>query len=583
MTVEPGRQLAGRYRVEDLLAERAGARLWRAVDEVLRRSVAVDVLPSDSRRASALTEAARRAAVVTDGRFLRVLDAAEENGDVYVVREWARGETLDMVLADGPLTHRRAAWVVHEVAEAVSVAHSAGIYHLRLVPENVLVTDTGSVKIIGLATDAALHGVKHADAEAEDVRGLGHLLYAALVARWPGGPGCALPEAPSEHGRVLRPAQVRAGVPRDLDEVCDRILGEPPQHKAEPLRHASAIAAELDAPARLATDGVPANRDPEATQAAGLAALTGYEQTGPVQVPEQPTPPPRPYGETGAGGAGGAPSREPAPERTAAFSRLDGGPESTRRIPAAAASIPDRQPSAATTTQTPPLTAPHQSTPPGRPGQAGQPSQASHVGPEPGRRRGWAWAGVVAVVAVLAAVSFYLGFNSNSGQQSSSAGAQPTATADPLRQVPVASVSAFDPFGEAGENDDDVPLVLDGDTSTRWSTLSYEGDPRFGGLKPGLGLVLDLGGTTSVRQVTLDLGGSGTDLQLRAAPAAASSAPDAPGRYRTVGSTRNASGETVVEADRPVDTRYLLVWLTSLSPEPGGTYAGVVNEITVQG
>nr|MDQ4007598.1 protein kinase family protein [Actinomycetota bacterium] len=198
MTVQPGRQLAGRYRVEDLLAERAGARLWRAVDEVLRRSVAIDVLPSDSPRASALVQAARRSAVVTDGRFLRVLDAAEENGDVYVVREWAPGESLDRVLADGPLTHRRAAWLVHEVAEAVSAAHESDIYHLRLTPENVLVTDTGGVKIIGLATDAALHGIKHADAESEDVRALGRLLYAATVGRWPEGPDCALPEAPYE-------------------------------------------------------------------------------------------------------------------------------------------------------------------------------------------------------------------------------------------------------------------------------------------------------------------------------------------------------------------------------------------------
>lgn len=568
MTVEPGRQLAGRYRVEDLLAERAGARLWRAVDEVLRRSVAVDVIPSDSPRAWALTQAARRAAVVTDGRFLRVLDAAEENGDVYVVREWARGETLELVLADGPLTHRRAAWVVHQVAEAVSVAHSAGIYHLRLIPENILVTDTGGVKIIGLATDAALHGVKHADAEAEDVRGLGRLLYAALVARWPGGTESALQGAPGEHGRLLRPSQVRAGVPRDVDEICDRILGEPPQHKAEPLRHASAIAAELDTPARLASDLVP-NRDPEATQAAGLAALTGYEPTTPLGAPEQ-TVSSRGAGGLGATGTRGgasAPPREPEPERTAAFSQLGGGPESTRRIPAATAAIPEPQPAAATTTQTPPVTAPH----------------APAEEPDSGRRRGWVWAGVIALVAILAAVSFYLGFNSRSGEEGPSAQPQPTATPDPLRAVPVASASAFDPFGEAGENDDDVPLALDGNTSTQWSTLSYEGSPQFGGLKPGLGLVLDLGRTASVRQATLDLGGSGTDLELRAAPPGAASPPGSLEDYRTVATARNASGETVLKPDRAVSTRYLLVWLTSLSPEEGGTYAGVVNEINVQG
>src|SRR5262245_13989465 len=353
MTVEPGRQLASRYRVEDLLAERAGARLWRAVDEVLRRSVAVDVLPSDSPRASAMVQAARRAAVVTDGRFLRVLDAAEENGDVYVVREWAQGESLDLVLADGPLTHRRAAWVVHEVAEAVSVAHSAGIYHLRLTPENVLVTDTGGVKIIGLATDAALHGVKHADAEAEDVRALGRLLYASLVARWPSGPQSSLPSAPVEHGRIMRPAQVRAGVPREVDEVCDRILGDPPQYKGEPLRHASAVAAELSGTVRLTPDA-PVH-DPEATQAASFPGVGQRpEPTDRTHVPDQVVVPPRslhpaPGGGSTAHGARSSGSdpwwatggTAPQPSTGAGAGSAGGGAESTRQIPTTTAPIPD--------------------------------------------------------------------------------------------------------------------------------------------------------------------------------------------------------------------------------------------------
>ncbi|HEX2175409.1 MAG TPA: protein kinase family protein [Nocardioidaceae bacterium] len=561
MTVEPGRQLAGRYRVEDLLAERAGARLWRAVDEVLRRSVAVDVLPSDAPRASALVQAARRAAVVTDGRFLRVLDAAEENGDVYVVREWAPGESLDLVLAGGPLTHRRAAWIVHEVAEAVSVAHSAGIYHLRLVPENILVTDTGGVKIIGLATDAALHGVKHADAEAEDVRGLGRLLYAALVARWPGGPECAVPTAPAEHGRLLRPAQVRAGVPRQVDEVCDRILGEPPQ-KGEPLRHASAVAAELSATARLLTDSPP-HRDPEATAAAGFAALTGgYEPTAPLHAPDQTLPPPRSLRPE--------PAVERTPERTAAYPRPgDESPQSTRQMPA----------------MTAPVAAPSQSSADPSPAPLAAPPPAYQPPPSRDPSRVWMWVAVAAIVLALAGVSFYLGFNSTGDEANQAAGNGPGAAgaSEPVQPVNVASVSAFDPFGEEGENNEEAPLVLDGDPSTQWTTLSYQGDPQFGGLKPGLGLVLDLGQPREVRRVTLDLGGSGTDLEVRAAPAGAGTAPADPGDFATVGTVSGASGQTTVTLNRSVRSRYLLVWLTKLPPESGGTFRGFVNEITVAG
>jgi hypothetical protein len=555
MTVEPGRLLAGRYRVEDLLAERAGARLWRAVDEVLRRSVAVDVLPTDSPRASALVEAARRAAVVTDGRFLRVLDAAEENGDVYVVREWAPGEPLDRVLADGPLTHRRAAWIAHEVAEAVGVAHSSGIYHLRLVPENVIVTDTGGVKIIGLATDAALHGVRHADAEEEDVRGIGRLLYAALVACWPGGPACSLPAAPTEHGRVLRPGRVRAGVPRRVDDVCERILGDPPQ-KTEPLRHATGVAAILSDTARLAGEA-PAH-DPEATQASAFPAVPGRdaESTAPLRVDEPALAPPRSL-------------RVPTAEHSGSPA-TDPGPESTRQLSAAAVLGADAPRNGDGTTQLPPTTAPVAGAPPPEPRHRG--------------RRAWAWVGIVALVAVLAAVAFFLGLTAGDGDgQQASGDPSPAPSPQPLQPVQIASVSAFDPFGESGENDDEAPLVADGDPSTQWSTLSYQGNPRFGGLKPGLGLVLDLARPAQVRQVTVGLGGSGTSLQLRAAPASASSAPSDPGDYRVLGRAGNATGRAVLRPDRPVRTQFLLVWLTRLPPEPSGTYAATVSEISVQG
>ena len=56
----------------------------------------------------------------------------------------------------------------------------------------------------------------------------------------------------------------------------------------------------------------------------------------------------------------------------------------------------------------------------------------------------------------------------------------------------------FDPFGDGEpENDDDVPLSFDGDPATAWSTLSYRGSPAFGNLKPGVGVLYDLGARSS--------------------------------------------------------------------------------------
>ena len=110
-TLSPGTQLAGRYRIEDLVGETPGSQTWRALDRILNRSVSVQVLPGDDDRSAAFLTAARAATVVEDPRFLRVLDADREAGYAYVVREWARGVSLDTVLAAGSAalgTRRRA-------------------------------------------------------------------------------------------------------------------------------------------------------------------------------------------------------------------------------------------------------------------------------------------------------------------------------------------------------------------------------------------------------------------------------------------------------------------------------------------
>lgn len=226
--VEPGSVLADRYVIEDLLTREGEAESWRAHDKILSRSVVLQVVPSTSDFAAPLLDSAKRASRVSDTRILQVLDAVDDGEVVYVVREWASGRSLNVVLSEGPLAARRAAWLIREVSGAMVNAHRHGIAHRRLSPEAVVVTKSSGIKLIGLGTAAAVRGeTDSADGEnpeLDDVQDLGRLLYACLTARWPGGSAAGLPVAPTEHGRLLRPRQVRAGVPRELDAICDRIL-----------------------------------------------------------------------------------------------------------------------------------------------------------------------------------------------------------------------------------------------------------------------------------------------------------------------------------------------------------------------
>lgn len=244
--VQPGRLLAGRYRVEDLLDEFGGVRSWRAVDEVLSRAVFVHTVPTDDPRADALAQAARAASQVGDPRFLQVLDVDAEDDTVYVVREWITGQNLKALLAGGPLNAEQAATLGREVAMALALAHAKGLTHLRLDPSSVVVAPNGSVKVAGLATEAALHGAPDADPGEVDAAGIGRILYAALTGRWPDDEGHGLPIAPRIDGRFASPRQVRPGVPRHLDEVVDRTLGNAERHHASRLLSPAEVADALN-------------------------------------------------------------------------------------------------------------------------------------------------------------------------------------------------------------------------------------------------------------------------------------------------------------------------------------------------
>jgi hypothetical protein len=521
-TVGPGTVVATRYLIEDLISDHAGARAWRATDSVLARSVAVQVLPVSDSRADDLLAAARSSARVLDGRFLRVLDASQEDSNVFVVREWAFGNSLDLLLAERPLPPRRAAWVVGQVAEAMATAHRAGICHNLLTPHNVVITDNGAVKVIGLAVKAALEPSGSADPELDDVRDLGRLLYACLVSRWPDGPLAGMSAAPTEHGRLLRPRQVRAGVPKPLDDVCDRILSEPGRYNPQPLTTAAAVATALS--------GVVVDM-PGAPIGADVGAAPGLLTSG------------------------------LAPPSAAAVAANGAGTPTAGQV---GRSTPAQTPRGTRTNGRP---APPAATDPG------------------GWGRALLWVALAVLVAGAALLAFELGRQGLGSDPSVPAGSQSAAGDTPLGPVHIAAVSSFDPVKIGGSGDeypDLVPLATDGDPSTAWPTQTYFHSPYLGNQKPGVGLLIDLGEVRSVTAVDLTLVGSGTDVELRAAPEDQSSPPELLGGLRVVASASDAGTQVTLTPDSQVTTRFLLVYLTKLPPEGKG-YKGGIAELKVDG
>ncbi|GAA1730288.1 protein kinase family protein [Nonomuraea sp. AD125B] len=221
--VAPGTRLAERFRLEDRVSESDGATLWKAIDEILARPVAVHTFAPDFPRVHEVVTAARAASRLTDPRLTQVFDAAEDDKHAYVVSEWVTGETLTDLLAGGPLEPERAAGLVAEAAEALAHAHEARLYHLCLRPAHLVWTTGNTVKVLGVAVDAAMYGLTTDQPALDDAEGLGRLLYAGLTGHWPGDEEeGGLPAAPMMDGHFCTPRQVTAGVPGYLDTVTVR-------------------------------------------------------------------------------------------------------------------------------------------------------------------------------------------------------------------------------------------------------------------------------------------------------------------------------------------------------------------------
>jgi len=552
--IGPGTLLAGRFRLEDLLEEAGGARFWRATDLTLVRDVAVHVIDDSDPRAPAMLAAARRSATVSGPHILRVLDAAVEDGVAYVVNEWGNGVSLDRMLLEGPLQARQAAWLVREAADAIADSHRVGVAHGRLIPENVMVTDTGSVKLIGFVVDAALRGTNGGGLgdQKTDVTNLAALLYAALTARWPGVPESNIAAAPRDHGRVLRPRQVRAGVPRPLDRICDSVLNH--TDATFPIETAHEIKAALAdflgefgegmPPSAQQSNGEPTQAirlpsiDPEATQA-GMPVFVdddttdGWMPLAAEATQVQPVPPVRPAAQ---------PTSSKSP-----YVGMGGGS-------APVTWGPDAQPGPETS----------------EPGQPGSPIPWLRL------------AGLAsAVLALLVAVIFAFNLGRGGGSEPESGGETPSTESPSATVLQVAAVDDFDPFGGPdGENPDSVGNTTDGRPGTTWRTSTYRDGPDLTVYKPGVGVLVDLGEERPVSEVSLNLVGEPSTVRLLAAPAGAA-APTTINGLDEVAVAQKAGKNAALTPDSPVNTRYLVVWFTGL-PQVSGGYRGEVAEIVVR-
>ncbi len=160
----------GRYELLEEIGEGGMATVFRARDQQLRREVAVKVLfPHLAKRVDVVrrfAREARAAAALEHPNILRVLDVGVPDGTStappYLIMELIRGQSLaEFCQAHGPLPPEHAAAMIAQIADALRVAHAAGIVHRDVKPANVMATSDGRLLLADfgvahVATDESL-------------------------------------------------------------------------------------------------------------------------------------------------------------------------------------------------------------------------------------------------------------------------------------------------------------------------------------------------------------------------------------------------------------------------------------------
>jgi hypothetical protein len=168
------------------------------------------------------------------------------------------------------------------------------------------------------------------------------------------------------------------------------------------------------------------------------------------------------------------------------------------------------------------------------------------------------------------------GRTASAGQDDGGAGSAPDPPAP--APLPVADVSLFHPGGSGRDGPGDVGQAVDGDPGTAWATQRYN-SAQFGNLRPGVGLLLDLGEPREVREARVQVDTPGLSLRLHAGDVAGPAILDNP----PLGVTPSAPAQVAMTPVEPVTARYVVVWIDRLPDAVGGRHSAAISDISLLG
>lgn len=152
MTLEKGTIISGRYEIIEKIGMGGMAIVYRAKDKKLDRDVTFKVMreehAADEEFLKRFNVEARAAASLSDHNIVNVYDVGEENNIHYIVMEYIDGATLkELINENAPFENAQTLNIAIQIASALSHAHSNNIIHRDIKPQNILVTNSGVIKV----------------------------------------------------------------------------------------------------------------------------------------------------------------------------------------------------------------------------------------------------------------------------------------------------------------------------------------------------------------------------------------------------------------------------------------------------
>lgn len=253
-----GSILAGRYALEAVLGQGGMATVFRARRLQDGAQVAVKVLREpyahDQEFVERFQREAQAAAALEHPNVVRVLDSGQEGHVRFIVMEYVQGEDLKTYLRkNGPLTPEEASRVASQVCAALEYAHSQGIVHRDIKPQNILLGEDGCVRVtdFGIAralssatiteTGTVLGSVHYLSPEqvrgdpvttASDLYALGCVLHEMVTGRLPFDGDSPITVALKHmYEDPPAPRQVNPQVPLWLEGVIRRAMAKRPEDR----------------------------------------------------------------------------------------------------------------------------------------------------------------------------------------------------------------------------------------------------------------------------------------------------------------------------------------------------------------